>query len=400
MRNLFSAFTSRKRTAAPLILKLGALLALVMVILTTFYWQRQFANGQSAANNQATAITAHSSTLSRLHVQKNQILDASGHAFLLRGAQIESAFTFANTWRHNGNPFRALNPTVFAAMRSWGMNALRIPISNWVYKTPNYLTKLDTVISQANAAGLYVVIDDHDNDQAGSPYGSGADVPKPENVTFWKDIATHYKNNPGVLFDLINEPKQPDWNTWLHGGGTITGSTGKKATIVGMQDLVNAIRSVGAPQLIVAEAPPGPNGFTGIGNDVIQDPNIVYSVHHYFNDAHKNLNRIPSGWDVKFGNMSVMHPVFVGEWAFLPNANHPVFCRNITTSQAQAMVQSFLTYMQQHQVSWTAWSFDMYHLIQNYKQFTPTTLTTPWSCGNPASHAGMGTMIKQYLALH
>ncbi len=398
MGNVFSAFTSRKRTAAPLILRLGAVLALLLVILTAFYWQRQFANGKNAASIQPNAIASHTSTLGRLHVQRNQILDASGHPFLLRGAQIESAFTFSNSWRHDGNPFKVLNPAVFAAMHSWGMNTLRVPISNWVYQAPNYLTKLDTVISQANAAGLYVVLDDHDNDQSGSPYGSGADVPKPENVTFWKNIATRYKTNPGVLFDLMNEPKQPDWNTWLHGGGTITGSTGKKAPIVGMQDLVNAIRSVGAAQLIVAEAPPGTNGFAGIGNDLIQDPGIVYSVHHYFNDTHNNQNRTPAGWDLKFGNMSATHPVYVGEWAFLPNATYPVFCRNLTTAQAQAMVQSFLSYMQQHQVSWTAWSFDTYHLIQNNKQFTPTTLTAPWTCGNTAGHDGMGSIIKQYLA--
>lgn len=398
MGEFCSAFPSGKRKAGPLVLKLGTLFILVLIVLVALYRPWQSAPWSHAAGTQPDSLSSNASSLSTLHVHKNQILDASGHPLLLRGTQIESAFTFANTWLHNGNPFKVLNPTIFAAIRGWNMNALRIPISNWIYQTSNYLTDLDTVISQANKAGLYVVLDDHDNDQSGSPYGTGADVPKAENLSFWQNIATRYKNNPGLLFDLLNEPKQPDWNTWLHGGGKVTGSTGKTATILGMQNLVNAIRTAGANQLIIAEAPPGSNGFDGIGNDLIQDPNIVYSVHHYFNDAKDNRNRLPSGWDLKFGNLSVAHPMYIGEWAFIPNANHPVFCRNITTPKAEQLVSNFLTYMQQHQVSWTAWSYSPYHLIQDYTHFSPTALTTPWHCGNTASHAGMGDIVKQYLA--
>lgn len=400
MGNHRNAFTTSKHTAVPLMLKLCTLLALLLVVFMGLYWPWQSAQRSHAAGTQSHSHTSGTSTLSPLHIQKNQILDASAHPLLLRGAQIESAFTFTALWLHHVSPFSVLNPPVFAAMHTWGMNALRIPISNWMYQIPNYLKDLDIVISQANTAGLYVVIDDHDNDQAGSPYGSGANVPKAENVLFWENIATRYKNNPGVLFDILNEPKVPNWNTWLHGGGTITGSTGKTAVMLGMQDLVDGIRSVGAQQLLIVEAPPGTNGFSGIGNGVIQDPNIIYSVHHYFNDTHDNINRIPSGWDAKFGNLSATYPVYLGEWAFVPNSTHPVFCRNLTTAQARSLVVTFLTYMKQHQVSWTAWSYSVDHLIQDYTNFTPTTLAAPWLCGDTTSHAGMGSIIKRYLARH
>ena len=90
--------------------------------------------------------------------------------------------------------------------------------------------------------------------------------------------------------------------------------------------------------------------------------------------------------------------MFIGEWAFLPNANYPVFCENITATQADQLVWSFLQYMQQHQVNWTAWNFDPYHLIQDYTNFTPSALDIPWQCGNPSGHAGMGSIVKQFLA--
>jgi cellulase (glycosyl hydrolase family 5) len=337
-----------------------------------------------------------------IHVQGNQIIDGSGHPLILRGAHITSSFNYILAWNHGANPFGALNPSVFATVHSWGMNIVRIPISFWIYQLSpvSYMAKLDSVIQQANAAQLYVVIDNHDDDQSGSPYGSNADVPKPETIAFWKVFASHYKYNPEIMFDIINEPKQTNWSSWLHGGGFITGSTGKTAPIVGMQDVVDAIRSVGAPQIVIAEAPTTLNGFEGIGNNLITDPNVMYSIHEYFDYARDNHKRASWGWDQAFGDLGTTHPIFIGEWAFLPNANYPVFCENITAPQAEQLVGSFLLYMQQHQVNWTAWNFDPYHLIQDYTYFTPTTLDIPWRCGDTSSHAGMGSIVKQFLIAH
>jgi aryl-phospho-beta-D-glucosidase BglC (GH1 family) len=96
---------------------------------------------------------------------------------------------------------------------------------------------LDQVVLDATSVGLYVILDLHDDVQSGSPYGSGASVPKPETIDYWKAIATRYLNNTQVMFDVFNEPDYPDANTWLNGGGTITGSTGLSTTIVGMRRL-------------------------------------------------------------------------------------------------------------------------------------------------------------------
>jgi endoglucanase len=413
--------SSRKRLRRTMVFSLIVVLSIVVGLLL---WKNIIESGNQSSSNQqggtaialsgqpnlpasTVSIAAHnplSTPLANvpgiLSVRGNQIIDGSGRPILLRGAHITSAFNYILAWTHGANPFGALNPAVFASVRSWGMNVVRIPISFWIYQLSpaSYLAKLDRVIQQAVAAQLYVVIDNHDDDQSGSPYGSNADVPKPETVMFWKALASHYKYNPRIMFDIINEPKQTNWSMWLHGGGFITGSTGKVATIVGMQDVVDAIRSVGAPQIIIAEAPTTLNGFDGVGNNLIQDPNIMYSIHEYFNNAQDNHNRTTWGWDMKFGSLGATHPVFIGEWAFLPNANYPVFCENITAPQADQLVWSFLQYMQQHQVNWTAWNFDPYHLIQDYTNFTPTTLDMPWNCGDPSSHAGMGSIVKQFLA--
>ena len=337
-----------------------AVLFVLLIVLTAvgsffFFWKSALESGkESSSNHGGTAISlpghsnlppssislspnSLSSTPSStplvnvpglLHVQGNQIIDASGHPLTLRGAHITSSFNYILAWNHGANPYGALNPSVFAAVRSWGMNIVRIPISFWIYQLSpaSYMAKLDSVIQQANAAQLYVVIDNHDDDQSGSPYGSIAEMPKPETITYWKIFASHYKYNSKIMFDIFNEPKQTSWTSWLHGGGFVTGSTSKTAPIIGMQDVVNAIRSVGAPQIVIAESSTILNGFEGVGNNLISDSNVMYSMHEYFDYAKDNHRRTSSGWDQTFGNLAATHPIFIGEWAFLPNANYPVFC--------------------------------------------------------------------------
>src|SRR5205085_11705762 len=117
------------------------------------------------------------------HVRGTRILDSSGHTFVLRGAQIDGPFANYNAWFNNNNVTKQFNPTVFKVMsQDWHMNALRIPLSNWIYDADpvNYLGLLDQVVQQANQAGIYAILNLHDDDQAGSPYGSGANTPKPE----------------------------------------------------------------------------------------------------------------------------------------------------------------------------------------------------------------------------
>lgn len=339
------------------------------------------------------------------YVQGDQIIDGSGHPFTLHGAQIESPFNYIKNWESGKQPTQMLNSNVFNQMvQDWKMNVLRLPISNWIYAkdTTNYMNKLDQVVQEANTAGLYVVLDLHDNVKSGSPYGDTADMPKAENVSFWQAIAAHYKNNPMVMYDLYNEPKSPTWQIWLHGGGTVGG-----AKIVGFQDLVDAIRSTGSKQIIVVE--PGSagsgnssnvnaaeeGGWSTIGSNTINDPNIVYSLHVY-----DGILATPQQLDAKWGPILNHHPIFYGEWALLTNGfgqsgvNH---CKNVVPSQADQDVTTFLNYMASRHASWAAWEFAPHYLIQNYNSFAPSTLDIPWTCGDTTSLAGMGSVVKRFL---
>ncbi len=329
-------------------------------------------------------------------VEGAQIIGPSGHPLILRGSQIQSPFNFIDGWQAGKSPLTILNNTTFHVMaHDWKMNALRLPISNWIYdKDPvKYMNDLDQVIREANAAGLYVVIDLHDNVKSGSPYGINGDIPKLEDAAFWKIIATHFKDDPMVMFDVLNEPKTKGWQSWLHGGGTINGTP-----ILGFQDLVDAIRSVGAKQIIVVE--PGSSGgdtaesggWSSIGNNLINDPNIVYSLHVY-----RDVSLPPDQENAKWGPILNHYPIYYGEWAFLPNSLVPIQCKGVAHDQADQVVTNFLHYMEAQKASWTAWSFTSPYLVQNTTSFTPTSLDVPWTCGDSSVVAGMGIIVKRYL---
>src|SRR5579863_3111261 len=338
------------------------------------------------------------------YVQGTQIIDGSGHPLLLRGAQIETPFNYINLWDSGKKPSVELNSTVFGQMRSWKMNVLRLPLSNWIYaKDPtNYLSQLDQAVQLANQAGLYVILDLHDDGKAGSPYADNADLPKTEDISFWEAIAGHYKSNPMVMFDVYNEPKAIGWNTWLRGGGTQAG-----ATVVGMYDLVRAIRSVGANQIIIVEPGSAGQGSGGgglngaeeggwgtIANNTIPDPNIVYSLHVYDYIAEPAAQQ-----DAKWGPILNHYPIIYGEWALLPNGFDQAgidHCKAIVHSQADQDATNFLNYMASRNANWVAWEFAPQRLVTDYTTFTPTTLDNPWTCGDSSSSAGMGSLVKQF----
>ena len=86
--------------------------------------------------------------------------------------------------------------------------------------------------------------------------------PATEKVEFWKVWAAYFKDNPMAIFDLFEEPsagnvpgdldgmRSPaDWRFCQRGG---LGANGEH--VPGMQDLVDAVRSTGAKQVIAIKS--------------------------------------------------------------------------------------------------------------------------------------------------
>jgi hypothetical protein len=112
-------------------------------------------------------------------------------------------------------------------------------------------------VARLNHAGLYVILDLHWN----APGRTQATRQQPmadldHAPAFWSSVARVFKTDPAVAFDLYNEPDGISWQCWRDG---CVLPEGWRAA--GMQVLVDAVRSTGARQPIIASG-------IGAGNDL------------------------------------------------------------------------------------------------------------------------------------
>lgn len=355
------------------------------------------------------------------YVHGNQIIDGFGHPLILRGAHVDSDLVAIKPYITSTEILAGQNLTsaTFDVMRNaWNMNVARIGTSDFIWQTnkSGYIARLQRVVSAANQAGLYVILSLHEDLKSGLPSTTnegGSELPTTLATSYWQAIAKAFKDNPMVIFDVFNEPRifgrtghtltDVEWQLWLNGGALpCTGCI----TVVGVQNLVNTIRQAGAKQIIIVEALQ--NWFETINKDAnggnfVVDSNIVYSAHNYFTP-----NALTTAtWDLKFGNVSPTNdlltkfPMYVGEWALTPNVAGLGRCA-FTPDQAVALVSTFLSYMQQDNMSWTAFSFTLKQLFLDYANYTPTQLSVPngspsWSCGQATPIVGDGAQVKQFL---
>ena len=145
-----------------------------------------------------------------------------------------------------------------AATASWGVNVVRIPLNEdcWLgingvptrYSGAQYRSAIRAYVIHLHQAGLYVILDLHWN-APGKVQSTGqqpmADLDHAS--AFWSSVARAFKADPAVLFDLYNEPLGISWRCWREGCALPSGWT-----TAGMQALVDAVRSTGARQPVIA----------------------------------------------------------------------------------------------------------------------------------------------------
>jgi endoglucanase len=269
------------------------------------------ANSSSApAPSKTTAAVTSSSTLS-IKVSGNHLEDGNGNAIQLRGAnagnlEAQPFLAPLNWWREQG-----AEPNFSAMATLWGINVVRLPLGeqNWLGlcastvsgggTAANFQAVVKQAVADANAAGLYVILDLHFLGSPNScPSGQQPMADTAYSPTFWSQVAAAFKNNPAVMFELFNEPQgnypptTADWNNYVNGG--LTGPQD-----VGTQALLTAIRSTGATNVVLVDgldyaATFGNNNNPNIGTD--QPPGFILptdtlnpaqlaAAQHYYNGS-------------------------------------------------------------------------------------------------------------------
>jgi endoglucanase len=205
------------------------------------------------------ACAACDSQLS-VRIQGNQLVDANGRPLRVLGVNRSGAEygCVAPAEQRLGFFGGPTNARAIAAMKAWRINAVRLPLNEhcWLgingaparHSGARYRSAITAYVTRLHKAGLYVVLDLHWN-APGKARANGQQpmADRDHAPAFWASVARAFKADPAVVFDLYNEPHDITWRCWRDGCVLPEGWR-----TAGMQALVDAVRSSGARQPVIA----------------------------------------------------------------------------------------------------------------------------------------------------
>lgn len=278
------------------------------------------------------SVVPTTSTAPQLHVSGNQLVNTAGTAVVLHGAD-RSGGEFSCV-QNKGIWDGPMDQPSITAMKEWGITAVRVPLNeacwndesyvNSAYAGSAYQQAVKQYVNLLNDNGIVAILDLHWTDGAyNGPVAACTSAeavcqkPMPdvsEAVPFWTSVASAFKGNNSVIFDLFNEP-YPDmatgetagWQCWLNGGTC----PGIGYQVAGMQTLVNAVRSTGAANVLMLGGLTWSNDLTQWLTHEPSDPdhNLVASWHSY----NFNACSTQSCWTSQIAPVAASVPVIAGE---------------------------------------------------------------------------------------
>ncbi len=337
-------------------------LLLVALTLTTF----ALAPAQGIVHAAGPAVTG-------LHVQGNGLVNGNGQTIRLLGVN-HSGTEFACIQGH-GIFDGQTDDNAIAAMAAWHINAVRVPLNEdcWLningvnpsYGGSNYQQAIADYVNRLNNHGLAVILDLHWN-APGSQQATGQQpMPDQDHAPgFWSSVASYFKGNSAVIFDLYNEPF-PDnnqdttagWRCWRDGGTC----SGVSFQVAGMQQLVNVVRQTGASNVIMLGGLEYSNALSQWLTYKPNDPNnnLVASWHSY----NFNLCNNQSCWDNVIAPLARQVPVITGEMG--------------ENDCAHGYIDGLMPWLDSHGISYLGWTWNTWDcssgpaLITDYSG-TPT----------------------------
>ena len=303
-------------------------------------------------------------TAPQLHVSGNKLVNASGQTVLLHG--VDRSGTEYACVQGNGIFDGPNDQASITAMKNWGVNAVRVPLNeacwnaesyvNSAYAGASYISAIKAYVSLLNANGMVAILDLHWTDGTYTGPGAGcssaqATCQKPmpdaaQAIPFWTSVASTFKGNNAVIFDLFNEP-YPDQATGSETAGwqcDLNGGTcpGISYQVAGMQSMVNAVRSTGAANVLMVSGLAWTNDLTQWLAYKPADPdnNIVASWHSYNFNACSNQ----SCWTSQIASVAAKVPVITGEFG--------------ENDCADGYVTPLMNWMDTQGISYLAWAWN------------------------------------------
>ena len=260
------------------------------------------------------------------------------------------------------------------SLDNWNSNTIRLPLDAdgwwgrywWISDDGlSYQQKVRNLVEMATSRGKYVIIDLHHFGWL-----------KEEDVKWWDEVAPMFANNPGVMYNLFNEPHTTGWELWRNGGYR----NGER--VVGHQELLERIRAKGIKNIIVAggmdwsyqlySMVPGYDGLE-YGYQLLEPEEnpgygIVYDTHIYPWKGGED------SWAKMVGVAFPYIPVFSGENGHT-NERLADWFDDTYYEYATIWNNQLLNYYEQNEVNYNAWCFHNSSApaaLRNFENYEPT----------------------------
>ncbi len=252
----------------------------------------------------------------KLSVKNTDIVDKDGNKYQIKGVS-----THGLQWYP-----QYINQDAFDFMRDeWGINAIRLAM----YSDPNVgYTKeqhkiVDNGVEYATNAGIYAIIDWHILSD-GNPNQN-----KQAAISFFKEMATKYKDNNNVLYEICNEPN-----------GDVKWERDIKPYA---EELIKEIRNIDNDAIIIIGTPTWSQDVDIVAKNPIQgQSNIMYALHFYA-ATHKEYLRDKAQTALNLGL-----PIFVSEFGICDASGNG----KIDETEAN----KWIDYLNNNNISWMCWN--------------------------------------------
>jgi endoglucanase len=233
-----------------------------------------------------------------------QPADPAGQAsapFLGRGVNI---LGYDPIWK---DPSRArFKPADYARIRAGGFQTVRVNLQAFSHMDAQgrleaqWLRTLDGVVQGARAAGLNVILDEHDFNLCSTDLAAC----RSQLLSFWGQIAPRYQDQPNsVLFEVLNEPHDQltpaAWNALFREALALIRRTNPTRTVVVGPSHWNSV-----DDLPLLDLP-------------ADDPNLLVTVHYY---SPMYFTHQGASWSESTRNVSGVSWGTPGDYEMLHNA--------------------------------------------------------------------------------
>eukprot|EP01060_Flectonema_neradi_P041728 TRINITY_DN99_c0_g1_i2.p1 TRINITY_DN99_c0_g1~~TRINITY_DN99_c0_g1_i2.p1 ORF type:complete len:1288 (+),score=323.51 TRINITY_DN99_c0_g1_i2:47-3910(+) len=283
-----------------------------------------------------------------------QLVDESGSAVQLIGISSHGLHWFPNCYTKESITFLVEN---------WGINVFRASmyVGEGGYATnPNVKNKVKEIVQWCKELGIYVIIDWHmltPGNPNDATYSGAAD--------FWNEMATLYKDEKHVLYEVANEPNGVSW------------SEVKQY----LDNMIDVIRAVDSETIIICGTPTWSQDIDQPAAIPVARPyHVMYTFHFYAGSHISLLGRVEQ--------YASQIPIFVTEWGTTqatgdvgPYFSETMQFLNLFASAGSAQVS----------ISFVQWSFA--------DKDEDSAALMPGSCGTQSwdTTSCSGTFLKNFV---